>query len=311
MPLYLSYPAWIQPKIIPGLPFHWYGAMYLVAFAITYALFRYQIKKDQINFSQDDTMTMFVWVVVAALLMARIFATIIYDSTGKFLRKPWLVFWPFDENMRFVGFQGMSYFGGLVGALSGAFLWSRRYRQNPLKWGDLIVHGFPLGYSFIRLGNFINGELYGRITASPLGMIFPHARRISVENPRAREIIETLAFHIDEGQAAVNLPRHPSQLYEAFAEGVLLWVIMWYIIRPRRKFDGFSIAIYVMGYGIVRFVAEFFRELDTWFDFYTALNLSLGQIFSLLAIFGGGAALLVLHQKHKRRPSVETYENPE
>jgi phosphatidylglycerol:prolipoprotein diacylglycerol transferase len=77
--------------------------MYLVAFVITYVLFRYQVKKDSLDMSADDSLTMFIWIMLTALLMARIFATTIYDSTGKFLRQPWLIFWPFDANWRLVG----------------------------------------------------------------------------------------------------------------------------------------------------------------------------------------------------------------
>jgi phosphatidylglycerol:prolipoprotein diacylglycerol transferase len=307
MLLYFQYPSWLRPEVIPGLPIRWYGVMYLVAFVITYVLFRYQVKKDSLDMSADDSLTMFIWIMLTALLMARIFATTIYDSTGKFLRQPWLIFWPFDANWRLVGLQGMSYFGGLVGAILGAVLWSRKYKRNLLFWGDLVAQAFPLGYFFGRLGNFINGELYGRITSSALGVLFPYARRVRVSDPGAARVIEELGLELPADQMLVNLPRHPSQLYEAFGEGILLFLLLWFVVRPRKPYPGFSVAIYVIGYSSVRFVVEYFRELDAGFDFYTPLNLSLGQLFCLAGIAGGTAALLYFRHRNTGRPKVETF----
>ncbi len=310
MPLYLNYPSWLQPEVIPGLGIRWYGIMYLVAFALTYLLFRYQVKKEQLDMSSDDSLTMMLWIMVGALLMARIFATTVYDSTGKFLRQPWLIFWPFDGEGNYTGFQGMSYFGGLVGAILGAALWAKKYKRKLLFWGDIIVHGFPLGYFFGRLGNFINGELYGRITASPFGVIFPYARRVPTRDPRVREIMEATGLEAGSDQLLINLPRHPSQLYEALTEGLLLWLILWFLVRNRRPFDGFSVAIYIIGYSAFRFAVEFVRELDPGFSFYTALNLSLGQLFSLAGVAAGGLMLAALAWKESRKPKVETFSEP-
>ena len=307
MPLYITYPEWINPQIIPGVPIYWYGFMYIVAFVISYALFIYQVKKGELDASRDDVIVMFLWVVIPALIMARIFATTIYDSTGKFLRSPWLIFWPFDADMRFTGFSGMSFFGGLVGGIIGAVLWSLKYKKDLLSWGDAFVHGLPLGYTFGRLGNFINGELYGRITSAPIGMLFPNARPVPLDDPNAQQIIQELNFPVAIGQLSVNLPRHPSQLYEAFAEGILLWVILWFVARPHKPFRGFSAALYVMGYSLTRFIVEFFRELDEGFGFYTSLELSLGQLFCLLGIVVGAIMMFLFAYKHKHRPQVETF----
>ena len=307
MPLYLNYPAWINPQIIPGIPIYWYGLMYIVAFVITYLLFIYQTKKGALETNRDDVLVMFLWVVIPALLFARIFATTIYDPTGKYLRAPWLIFWPFDSEMRFIGFSGMSFFGGLTGGILGALLWSIKNKKDLLAWGDVFVHGLPLGYTFGRIGNFINGELYGRITSAPIGMLFPNARRVSIEDPNAQQIIQELDFPVAIGQLSVNLPRHPSQLYEGFAEGILLWIILWFIIKPRSPFKGFSAAFYVIGYSLTRFIVEFFRELDEGFGFYTSLNLSTGQLFCLGGIVVGVIMMIIFAHKHKQRPRVETF----
>lgn len=305
--LYINYPSWLKPEIFPGLPIRWYGLMYIFAFGICYGLFRYQVRRRKLAITSDDTLTMFLWVMISALLVARIFATTIYDSTGKFLRQPWLIFWPLDGQGHFVGFQGMSYFGGLIGAVLGAILWSLKYKQDVLEWGDMIVHGFPLGYTFGRLGNFINGELYGRITASPLGMLFPQARRVRVGDPLAKHVIDELGIHVPADQLSINLPRHASQLYEASAEGLLLGLIMWFIVRPNRPYKGFSIGIYVFFYALFRFIIEYFRELDPGFGTYTAFNLSLGQLFCLIAMLASAIWLIVLKIRHDKRPLIETF----
>lgn len=307
MPLYLNYPQWIRPQVIPGFPLYWYGVMYIVAFVITYLLFMYQVKKGELDAQQDDVTLMFLWIVIPALIFARIFATTVYDLTGKYLRAPWLIFWPFDADMNFTGFSGMSFFGGLTGGMIGILLWKLKYKKDLLAWSDVFVHGLPLGYTFGRLGNFINGELYGRITSSPIGMIFPNARQVSVQDPGAQELIQELNFPVAIGQVSINLPRHPSQLYEAFAEGILLWLVLWFIARPKKPFKGFSSALYIIGYSLTRFIVEFFRELDSGFDFYTPLKLSLGQLFCLLGILVGVIMLIIFARKHKQRPMVQTF----
>lgn len=306
MPLYIDYPSWLHPEIFPGLPIRWYGLMYAVALLVTYFLFRYQVKKEKLDITSDDTLTMMIWVMLTALLSARIFYALVYDPKHEILRHPWTIIWPFHDG-RYVGIQGMSFFGGLLGAVLGAFLWSWKYKTDLLLWSDLIVQGFPLGYTFGRLGNFINGELYGRITASPLGMIFPLARRVETGSPESQHIINKLGLSVPPDLVLINLPRYPSQLFEAFFEGIVLWLIMWFIVRPRRPYKGFSVAIFVIGYSFFRFIVEFFRELDDGFHLYTPLNLSLGQLFCILGMIGGGVALYFFHRAHKNRPQVETF----
>jgi phosphatidylglycerol:prolipoprotein diacylglycerol transferase len=140
-----------------------------------------------------------------------------------------------------------------------------------------------------------------------LGVLFPYARRVRVSDPGAARVIEELGLELPADQMLVNLPRHPSQLYEAFGEGILLFLLLWFVVRPRKPYPGFSVAIYVIGYSSVRFVVEYFRELDAGFDFYTPLNLSLGQLFCLAGIAGGTAALLYFRHRNAGRPKVETF----
>ena len=109
MPLFINFPEWITPEIIPGLPFRWYGMMYLVAFGVAYALTVIQLRDQRLSvsrLSKDDVVNLFFWTIIGLLIGSRIFATTIYDTTGRYLSRPWLIFWPFDEQMNFVGLAG-------------------------------------------------------------------------------------------------------------------------------------------------------------------------------------------------------------
>ncbi len=298
---YLTFPAWLRPEIIKGLPLRWYGLMYLVAFAIAYFLFRFQVREKKLKISNDEVMNYFFWIIIGLLLGARIIATTVYDPTGRYLRRPWLIFWPFDENMRFTGLAGMSYHGGLIGVIAATIVYCRVKKRSILEWGDMIVTAVPLGYTFGRLGNFINGELFGRVTASPLGMVFPLARRFSTGEAWVKEIAEKAGMAIGVDQTSINLPRHASQLYEAFFEGIILWVVMWLIFRKRDLIKGTKFGIYMIGYGIFRFFIEYVREPDIGIGYpirfskldnptyllLTPWNFTTGQILNFLMILGG------------------------
>lgn len=305
MPLAVQYPSWLKPEIIPGLPFRWYGLMYLVAFAIAYLLFTRQVKERKLPWTEDQISGLFFWGILGLLIGARVLATIVYDTSGIYVEKPWLVFWPF-EGKHFVGLQGMSYHGGLIGAVIAAVIYCRVARLDTLEVGDLVVAGIPLGYTFGRLGNFINGELYGRVTTGPLGMLFPNATRFSAKEDWVRTIAEKVGVPVPSPDALLNLPRHPSQLYEAFFEGLVLWAILW-ALRNRRPFKGFIIGAYVIGYGLVRFFIEYFREPDADLGYRiqfvhdgvppalysTPFNFSTGQVLCALMILGGALWLAI------------------
>jgi phosphatidylglycerol---prolipoprotein diacylglyceryl transferase len=309
---YLQFPKWISPEIIPGLPLRWYGLMYLVAFVITYLLFRYQIRNRELNVEDEDVINMFFWGILGLLLGARIFAALIYDPTGRYLQNPLLIFWPFDSSMRFTGLQGMSYHGGLIGAIVGVSIYTKVKKINFLDWADMLVAGIPLGYTFGRLGNFINGELYGRVTTAAWGMIFPEAQRFSTERAWVRNAAEEVGISFERGDL-VNLPRHPSQLYEAFFEGIFLWAFLWFFIRKKKHYNGFVLGWYIIGYGVVRFFIEYVRQPDKGIGFPLSLgalenpdyllltpwNFTTGQILCFIMILGGGLFLFIRHMQTK------------
>ena len=310
--LYIHFPEWLSPEIIPGLPVRWYGLMYLVAFAVTYFLFKRQVKQDQLEYSDDEVSNLFFWLILGLILGARIFSTLVYDTSGMYWRKPWLIFWPFSGG-RFVGLQGMSYHGGLIGTVLASILYCRRRHWNFFQIADRLTASIPLGYTFGRIGNFINGELYGRVTAAPFGIVFPYAERFSTKKEWVIRIAEKIHMDISS-TAMVNLPRHPSQLYEAFFEGILLWLFLWFIGRKIRKYEGNVIGLYLMGYGFFRFIIEYFREPDMGLDFplqwgqdspnylmTSIFNFTTGQILCFIMVFSGCLILLIARKLGKKQ----------
>ncbi|WP_321992797.1 prolipoprotein diacylglyceryl transferase [Marispirochaeta aestuarii] len=308
---YLQFPDWISPVILPGLPFRWYGLMYLLAFGTAYLLVRYQVRRDEPKLSTDIVADLFFWIILGLLLGGRLVSTLIYDTSGIYWVKPWLIFWPFDESMRFVGLQGMSYHGGLLGGTIGGVLFCRRRGLSPWLWADRIALAVPLGYTFGRLGNFINTELYGRVTSVPWGMVFPGAPEFPLSVDWVAAMSRELGLAAEGG---VNLPRHPSQLYEAFGEGVLLWLFLWFIIRKRKSFNGFIMGWYLIGYGAVRFVIEYFRQPDSNLGFIVELgsshsiyqtgsflNFTMGQLLCTLMILAGAGVLIFAGHRSRKQ----------
>lgn len=330
----IPFPKWLKPEIIPMLPFRWYGLMYVVAFAVVYFLFRWQAKNRKLDISSDDTLSFFSWGIIGLLIGARIFGTLVYDRSGVYWRQPWLIFWPFDDRGRFVGLMGMSYHGGLLGLIGGTFLYCKLRKKDFLEWWDLTAAGVPLGYTFGRLGNFINGELFGRVTANPLGMIFPDAGGFAVNDASGqptewvRNLAERAGIAISGMASTVNLPRHPSQLYEALFEGLVLWAILWFAIRPRKPFKGFMVGAYLIGYGLARFVIEYFRAPDS--DIGYVINLSgkdlsgaeaiarlstpwafsMGQLLCFLMMAAGSILLWILWKADKQDKLVASQGGP-
>lgn len=258
----------------------WYGIMYLVAFAVAYYLVRYRVRTEKINISLEAVQDFFPWAIVGILVGARLGDVFVYDWSY-FQNHLSQIFLPFDiqNHWQYIGIYGMSYFGGLAGLAIAFFIFSylrlslsgrRLSLDKILEFSDLFAPAVPLAYAFGRLGNFLNGELYGKVTKVPWGMYFP----------------------LD----ITNQLRHPSQLYELFLEGILLFIILWSIKNspfikggPR----GILTSFYLIGYGATRFLAEFFRQPDNnWFF----LSLTIGQWFSV-GMISIGLAIILTNRK--------------
>ena len=302
MLLSIDFPSWLRPEIVPGLPFRWYGLMYIFAFATAFLLYRRQLRERRFPMTEDELYALFTWGILGLLFGARVFSALVYDTTGFYVLRPWLIFWPFRDGA-FVGLQGMSYHGGAIGGLLAVALYARVKRRSFREIGDMFAAAIPLGFAFGRLGNFINGELYGRVTAGPLGMVFPGARPIPADSEWVLGAAERTGSLIMNGM--VNLPRHPSQLYQMVLEGIVLWALIWFF-RNRKPFSGFLIGLYFIGYGALRFFVEYFREPDAHIGFLLEfgasglpayvrplLSFSMGQILSFAMIVFGAAWMAV------------------
>lgn len=298
----MHYPHWLQPEIFPGFgigsfSFRWYSLSYILAFVTTYFLAK-KIHRKEPFLSDQQLGDVFFSIIIGILLGARLFYVLFYNLEY-FIAHPLEIIVPFS-NGQFVGIQGLSYHGGAVGALLGLTVYVKKHQLPLLKTADLWAAVVPFGYTFGRLGNFANAELYGRATTSPLGMIFPNATPFSTKLTWVREIANDLSMEITG--AYINLPRHPSQLYEALFEGIILGFFLIFVIRPRFRIPGQVFSFYLIGYGFVRFFIEYLREPDehlgyvmSWTNsgiqttglFVSFLNFSMGQILSVGMILIG------------------------
>ena len=213
-----------------GFKIYWYSLMYVFSLLLALFLAKFFVRKFKLNISEKMLDNYFIWAELGVILGARLGYILIYDThTLWYITHPWQIFNPFDKDGNFVGIRGMSYHGAIVGFLIATFLFCKKYKQNAWLFLDLVALCVPLAYTFGRIGNFLNQELFGRLTTVPWGIYVDGALR------------------------------HPSQLYEAFLEGIVLFIIVY----------------------IARFVCEFFREPDFSIGF-VAFNLSMGQILSLV-----------------------------
>lgn len=323
MSLFINYPSWISPYVIKGLPIRWYAVMYVFAFATAYILFMGLLKeKENRDIKKESAEDLFIYCVIGLLIGARLGSCLFYDDALYYLSHPWLIFWPF-RNGEFVGLPGMSYHGGVIGAIVAGLIYTKVKKISFLRFADLITSAIPFAYTWGRLGNFINGELYGRVTTSSLGMVFPTAERFSTTHQWVRSVADTVGIVYSPGDY-VNLPRWPSQLFEAFFEGIVLGIIIWFVVRKIKKkrnmADGTILASYLMGYGLIRFVLEYFRQPDSdigyvighssnIYLFESVLNISKGQVFCLLMVIGGLALLLCVNLIAKRNRKYDKRKN--
>ena len=323
MSLFINYPSWISPYVFEGLPIRWYAVMYIFAFATAYILFMWLLKqKENRDIKKETAEDLFIWAVVGLLIGARVASCIFYDDAVYYLTHPWMIFWPF-RNGKFIGLPGMSYHGGVVGAIVAGLIYSKVKNIDFLRMADLITASIPFAFTWGRLGNFFNGELYGRVTTSSIGMIFPYAERFSTTHQWVRDFADKVGIAYNPGDY-INLPRWPSQLFEAFFEGIVLGVIIWFVVRRIKKnkdlADGTILGSYIMGYGLIRFVLEYFRQPDSDIGFVIGhsnniylfesfLNISKGQIFCLMMVIGGLALMLYVNLIGKRKRKDDRRKN--
>lgn len=268
-------PHTIDPVLLRlgGFEIRYYGLMYLVAFGVAWLILRHLIRRHEVNVTMVQANDYMFWAVLAVLVGGRLGYVLFYDL-NYFLAHPLSIILPVstENGLHFTGFLGMSFHGGAL-AVAVVTIWFCRTRGiRILEFGDALATAVPLAYTFGRLGNFLNGELYGRITSMPWGMSFPNS----------------------PGEAL----RHPSQLYEAFFEGIVLFLLIWWL-RKRVQRSGKLLGVYITGYAAFRFVIEFFREPDAHLGF-VAGPFTLGQVLCLIMGLVGVVLLIIPERKKKK-----------
>ena len=315
MSLFINYPSWISPYVFEGLPIRWYAVMYIFAFATAYILFMRLLKeKENRDIKKETAEDMFIWAVVGLLIGARVASCLFYDDALYYLTHPWMIFWPFRDG-KFVGLPGMSYHGGVIGAIVAGLIYAKVKKISFLRMADLITASIPFAYTWGTLGNFFLGVLYGRVTPSKIGMLFPSSERFGLTHQWVRSVADSVGIQYAPGDY-INLPRWPSQLFEAFFEGLVLGAVIWFVVRKIKKnknmADGTILGSYIMGYGLIRFILEYFRQPDSdigyvighsnnIYLFESFSNISKGQVFCLLMVIGGLALLVCVNLIAKRK----------
>lgn len=249
---------------IAGFGVHWYGLMYLIGFVGAWLLLQYRVRNNYfIKFTRDQITDVIFYGALGVILGGRIGYVLFYDF-HYFLSNPLFLFQTWKG--------GMSFHGGLLGVMIALAIYSNRIHRPFLELGDFLVPVVPIGLATGRIGNFINSELWGRTTDVWWGMVFPNAG---------------------------ELPRHPSQLYEFFFEGVVLFIIMWFFsMRPKPR--GAISGLFLIMYSIFRFGIEFFREPDLQIGYFAG-GWTEGQLLSI-PMFLFGAFLLTRAYCHEVKP---------
>lgn len=246
----------IHPTIDPvvlqigPIAIHWYGLMYVTGFMAFLALGRWQIAHRKWQGWTLEMLDDALFYGALGVVLGGRLGYVLFYQPSYFLANPIEIFSVWQG--------GMSFHGGFLGVLAAMFLFTRKYPMHWLKVMDFIAPLVPIGLGAGRMGNFINGELWGRATNSAFGMVFPH--------------VDTVA-------------RHPSQLYEFALEGVALFLILWLFSAKQRAVGAIS-ALFLIGYGSFRFLVEFTREPDDYLGL-LSLGLSMGQWLSLPMILVG------------------------
>ncbi|MBN1142488.1 MAG: prolipoprotein diacylglyceryl transferase [Deltaproteobacteria bacterium] len=256
----MSYPQ-IDPVLIRigPLAVRWYGLMYLLAFGVGYLAIRKLSRLRQLPLNEQGASDLLFYSMVGVILGGRLGYVLFYNAAF-YLQHPFRILAVWEG--------GMSFHGGFLGVIAAVLLFCRRKGLPVLLVGDILATASAPGLFFGRIGNFINGELWGRVTDSPLGMVFP---------------------------GAGPLPRHPSQLYEAFLEGVLMTLVLLLLHRKQAPHGAPMFAFFLL-YGVFRFLVELVREPDAHLGTLWG-GATMGQLLCLPMIALGVAGLAWVSRK--------------
>ena len=267
----------ISPDIlsIGELKIRWYGSMYVLGFIAAYYLIKNEITRKELGLKEDDVSDLIFYVVLGVVLGGRIGYIFFYNASFYFNN-------PFEMLKVYEG--GMSFHGGLIGVILAGYLYCRKKKIRFMPIADIGAMAGAIGLGLGRIGNFINGELYGRVTTSdfPLAMIFP--------------------------TDITQQPRHPSQLYESFFEGFLMFGIL-YLINKKNFKPGTVIGSFIMLYGTFRFFIEYLREPDVQIG-YILNYFSMGQMLCFpMILLGLGIILYANLGFNKNNPTIALKTN--
>ncbi|MDX8391873.1 MAG: prolipoprotein diacylglyceryl transferase [Mariprofundaceae bacterium] len=246
------------------LAIHWYGLMYVLAFVLIHQLAKRQMMArgewgERVTAEQFEGL--FSWLILGVVIGGRL-AYVVFYNGDYYLQHP--------LEILYVWQGGMSFHGGMLGPVIAGWWYCKRHKLPFLMLADRIFTVAPLGLALGRLGNFINGELWGRVTDVPWGMVFPYA---GLE------------------------PRHPSQLYELILEGLLLFALLW-LSRNRDWPDGARVALFLVGYALARIFCEQFRQPDVQLGFLFG-SVTMGMVLSAVMLLVGSAWLGLIFTRKK------------
>ena len=270
---------------IGSFPVRWYGIMYIFAFVTGYLTLNYINKKEKLGYTKEQFDSLFTWIIAGIIIGARMGYVFFYKA-DYYLANPAEIILTLTHDAtgtHFAGISGMSYHGGLILGTIFTIIGIKRNKMDLWKTLNLCFLLAPLAYTSGRYGNFINGELFGEVTTSPIGMWFPHAKDSLVNPP---------VLH------------HPSQLYEMVFEGVILFALLWNLRKIPVLRDKMP-CLYLMGYGIARFFIEFFRMPDAHLGRVDLFGMSRGQTLCSLMILTGLIWLIVLIVREKKAEKTE------
>lgn len=288
---YLKFPE-IDPVMfsIGPVSLHWYGMMYLIGFVFALWLANRRAAKPNSGWQKSEVETLLYVGFVGVFIGGRL-GYVLFYNLPVFLDNPLYLFKVWDG--------GMSFHGGLIGVICAMIWFARRTKRHFFQVADFVAPLIPFGLGLGRIGNFINGELWGRVTLdTPWAILFPGSRaeylQLVAQDP-------TTLLPIIQQYGV--LPRHPSQLYEMFLEGVVLFIILNIFVRKNRPMGSVS-GLFLIGYGAFRIIVEFFRQPDAQLGLFSGI--SMGQILSIPMIILGIIFMVWAYRRDKATPQTPT-----
>lgn len=287
----------INPVMInlPGpMAISWYGVMYLMGLLFAFLFVLYHIRKKRIELDNEQFTDILIRIFLGVIIGGRI-GFCLFVNPSYYLRNPLQILAVWEG--------GMYFFGGLILAMILPYFYIRKINRNYFDAADLIIIPAPIALAFGRLGNFINGEFWGRPSTAPWAMIFdtvPRSYWFRTDEGWVQEFIAAIGIRVPAGQELVNLPRHPVQLYELFFEGVLLFFVLLLfrdIGKPKPR--GSILSLFMLTYGGLRFWIEFYREPTSHSAIVAGDWFTLSMLFSVPMVLAGAGGLLLAYKYNK------------